>query len=304
VIGRVLFMQGRFNQSLQMLDGAIPLLEREKNRHELLFSYVHRSMSQTCLGHYAAGLSGLNRTLEIARSTHDQNAEVMAHAGLAFAQMVAGEYAEGIASAREAMSIIEKSGDSFFRYPLNGFLAWGTAGLGKSRESLPYWAAVREGAKAFGGRLLLGEWFAAIEAETLIAAVDPATGLSRAQEALQLSQNAESMIGEALAERAIGRALVLLRDNSQEAPSHLTRSVAICEEIGARYELARSLLALGSAYAVCNDCEAAATALRRARTIAHECQLAQEESKAQELLATLGAGRIDRGLPEPGNRVS
>ena len=80
-------------------------------------------------------------------------------------------------------------------------------GWESARESLPYWAAAAEAAKALGGRLLLGEWFAALEAESLIEAVDPATGLRRAQEALALSQETESIIGEALAERAIGRAI-------------------------------------------------------------------------------------------------
>jgi class 3 adenylate cyclase/tetratricopeptide (TPR) repeat protein len=287
VIGRVLFMQGRFSESLKMLDEAIPLLERDKNQHELLFAYVHRSMAQTCLGQYAAGLSGLNRTLEIARASQDQNAEIMGHAGLAFAQVVAGEYREGIASAHEAMAIAKKSGDTFFLYTINGFLAWGTSGLGKARESLPYWAAVAEAAKALGARLLLGEWFAAVEAESLIDAVDPATGLRRAQEALNLSQNTESMIGEALAERAIGRALAAGKEGPREALSHLTRSVQLCEEIGAKFELTRSLLAQGAAHAACDNRTEAATALTKAQTMARECQLDQEESIAQDLLAKL-----------------
>jgi class 3 adenylate cyclase/tetratricopeptide (TPR) repeat protein len=287
VIGRVLFMQGRFSESLQILDEAIPLLERRRSQHELLFAYVHRSMAQTCLGQYAAGLSGLNRTLEIARSSQDQNAEIMAHAGLGFAQIVAGEYAEGIASANEALAIAEKSGDTYFRYAINGFLAWGTFGLGKARESLPYWAAATEAAKALGARLLLGEWFAGVEAESLIDAIDPATGLRRAQEALSLSRNAESMMGEALAERAIGRALAAGKEGSREALPHLTRSVEICNEIGAKFELVRSLLVQGAAYADCGDRTEAATALGKAKTMARECQLEREESIAQDLLAKL-----------------
>lgn len=289
VIGRVLFMQGRFRESLQMLDDAIPLLELEKNRHELLFAYIHRGMAQSCLGHYAAGLSGLNRTLEIARSSRDQNAEVMAHAGLAFAQVLAGEYGEGIASAHEALAIAEKSGDTFFRYALNGFIAWGTSGLGKASESLPYWSAATEAARPLGGRLLLGEWFAALEAEALIEAVDPAAGLRRAQEALDLSQNTESLIGEALAERAIGRALAVGEESQQEALLHLTRSVGICEEIGARFELVRSLLAQGAAYLGCDNRTEAATTLTKAQAMARECQLEREESIAQDLLARLAA---------------
>jgi predicted ATPase/class 3 adenylate cyclase len=288
VIGRVLFMQGRFTEAVEILDEAVPLLERKRNQHELLFAYVHRSMAQTCLGNYAAGLSGLNRTLEIARLSQDHNAEAMAHAGLAFAQVMAGEYKEGIASANEALAIIEKSGDTYFRYAINGFLAWGTFGLGKARESLPYWAALTEAARPLGARLLLVEWFAGIEAESLIDAIDPATGLRRAQEALVLSQNAETMMGEALAERAIGRALAAGPEGSQEALPHLVRSVEICEKIGAKFELVRSLLAQGAAYAACDDRTQAATTLNKAKTMARECQLEREQSIAQDLLGKLG----------------
>ena len=287
VLGRVLLMQGRFRESLQMLNEAIPLLEQEKNQHELLFVYVTRAVAQTCLGHYAAALSGLNRTLEAARASRDQNAEVIAHTGLAFAQVLAGEYREAIASAREALAVAEKSGDTYYRYASNGFIAWGTSRLGKALESLPYWAAATEGAKALGGRLLLGEWFVAAEAESLIDAVDPATGLRRAQEGLELSQNTESMIGEALAERAIGRALAAGKEGPQEALPHLIRSMQICEEIGAKFELARSLLALGAVHLACANRAEAATALTKAKTMAQECELKQEESIAQDLLEKL-----------------
>jgi hypothetical protein len=62
-------------------------------------------------GNYAAGLSGLNRTLEIARSSVIKR-EVIAHTALAFAQILAGEYKRAIASAREALAVAEKSGDT------------------------------------------------------------------------------------------------------------------------------------------------------------------------------------------------
>ena len=291
VIGRVLFMQGRFREALQMLNQAIPLLEVERSRHELLFAFMHRGLAQTCLGHYAAGLSDLNANLEMARSSRDQNAEVMGHAGLAFAQIVAGDYAEAVASAHEALEVVEKSGDTFFRYALNAFIAWATTGLGKARESLTYWAAAKEAAKALGGRLLLGEWFAALEAESLIAAGNPTAGLTRAQEALELSRNSESLIGEALAERAIGRAMAA-SDRQAEALPHIKRSLEICQNIGARFELVRALLAQGEALLACGNPSEAATILTKALAMARECQLEREQSIALALMT-----RINKASP-------
>jgi tetratricopeptide (TPR) repeat protein len=285
-------MQGRFKESLQMLSQAIPLLEREKSQHETLFAYVHRGMAQTWLGHYPAGLSDVNRALEIACSSRDQNAEVMARTGLTIIHVLAGEYADGIASAHESLVVAEKSGDIFFRYALNAFIAWGTFGLGRARESLPYWEAARQAVKAFGGRLLLGEWFAALEAESLIEAVDPATGLRRAQEALALSRETESVIGEALAERAIGRAIAASGENQAEALPHIKKSLEICENIGARFEIVRGLLAKGEALFACDNRAEAVETLKQAQTMARECQLEREESIALALMA-----RINKASP-------
>src|SRR5262249_31933361 len=140
VPGRVLFMQGRFREALQMLNEAVPLLAREKNHHEPLFVYVTRAMAQRCLSHDAAARSGLNHTLRAARSNRAQNAEVVAHTALAFAEVLAGEYREAIATAGEALAVAENSGDTYYRYACNNFIAWGKFGLGRAAESLSCWA--------------------------------------------------------------------------------------------------------------------------------------------------------------------
>ena len=265
-----LLMQGRFKESLQMLNQAIPLLEREKSQHETLFAYVHRGMAQTWLGHYPAGLSDINRTLEIARSSRDQNAEIMARVGLTLIHILAGEYADGIAMRMKPWPSRKKAAIPFFATPLNGFIAWGTFGFGNARESLPYWAASAEAAKVLGGRLLLGELFAAVEAESLIEAVGPEAGLRRAQEALSLSQDTESIIGEALAERAIGRAIAARGHGQEEALPHIERSLEICETVSAQFEVVRGLLAKGEALIACGNSAEATTVLTEARALARE----------------------------------
>jgi len=285
VFGRVLLMQGRFKESLQMLNEAIPLLEREKNQHETIFAYIHRGIAQTWLGHYAAGLSDANRTLEIARSSRDQNAEIMSLVGLTMIQVLAGEFADGIATGLEAQAVAEKSGDIFFRYALNGFLAWGTFGIGNARDSLSYWAASAEAAKILGGRLLLGELFAAVEAESLTEAVNAEAGLRRAQEAVSLSQDTVSIIGQALAQRAIGRAIAARGHRQQEALPHIEKSLAICESVGAQFEFVRGLLAKGEALIASANPVEATTVLTKAQALARECQLEREESIAQTLMA-------------------
>jgi len=131
-----------------------------------------------------------------------------------------------------------------------------------------------------------------LEAESLIEAVDPATGLRRAQEALALSQETESVIGEALAERAIGRAIAASGENQAEALPHIKKSLEICENIGARFEIVRGLLAKGEALLACDNRAEAAKTLTQAQAMARECQLEREESIALALMA-----RIDKASP-------
>jgi class 3 adenylate cyclase/tetratricopeptide (TPR) repeat protein len=288
VIGRVLFMQGQFKKSQQLLDQAIPLLEAANNRHEMLFAYMYRGSARACLGDYSDGLSDLNGALEIARLSQDQNAEAMAHTGLALIHLVAGKYADGMESAQTALAVAEKSGDAMFRYSTNSFVAWGLAALGNFAESLKHWSDAREAAKPLGGRLLLGEWFAAIEAETWLQSGDTAAALKKAEEALTLAKVAGSAIAEALAERALGRTLTAIPDRISEAAAHLAKSSLLLEKIGAKYDLARATLAQAKAQLACSDRNGAIRTLKKAASLAHECNLKAEESAARALLTELG----------------
>jgi len=73
-----------------------------------------------------------------------------------------------------------------------------------------------------------------------------------------------------------------------EAQSHLVRGSEILETIGARYDLARALLAEAEVRLACDDRTGAAVTLEKAATISHECQLEREESIARALLMKLG----------------
>jgi tetratricopeptide (TPR) repeat protein len=202
--------------------------------------------------------------------------------------LVAGKYADGMESAQTALAVAEKSGDAMFRYSTNSFVAWGLAALGNFAESLKHWSDAREAAKPLGGRLLLGEWFAAIEAETWLQSGDTAAALKKAEEALTLAKVAGSAIAEALAERALGRTLNAIPDRVGEASAHLAKSSLLLEKIGAKYDLARATLAQAKAQLACSDRNGATRTLKKAVSLAHECNLKAEESAARALLTELG----------------
>ncbi len=289
VIGRVLYMQGQFEKAQQLLDQAIPLLEKAQNRHEMLFAYIYRGGTRTCLGDYAAGLSDLQGALEIARTSRDQNAEAMALTGLAMIQHIAGKHVEGIASAQLALKVAEKTGDAMFRYSTNSFVAWGMAALGSSAEALKYWAAAHEAARPLGGKLLLGEWLAAIEAESLLEAGNLQGAAQRAEEALCLAKVAGSLIAEALAERALGRVSLATPQSESEAVAHLVKSSTLLEKMGAKYDLVRALLHQAKAQIACADRSGASMTLKKAASLAEECRMGAEAASARVLMGELGA---------------
>jgi class 3 adenylate cyclase/tetratricopeptide (TPR) repeat protein len=289
VIGRALFAQGHFNKAQQILEQAIGLLEAVKNKHELLVVIMYCASARASLGNYEAGLSDLQGVLQLTRKSSDQNAEALAHTGLAFVHLVAGRYAEGIESGRQAILAAEKSGDVMFRYSSNSFIAWGLGGLGNYQEALKHWAAASEAAKPLGGRLLLKEWFAAVELEMSFISGNLEEASPRAQEVLALAQSTGCVIAEGMAERALGRALAAQSPTASEAMTHFTKSVSLLESIGAQFELARALLAIGEVQLAGGDRPGAALSLGRAVVICRTCHIEPEGTRVKEILQELSS---------------
>ena len=286
VIGRALFMQGQFAKSLELLNQTVPLLEAAKNHHEILYSHIFRAGSRAALGDYATGSKEIMRVLKLLQASRDLNAKTMAHTAFALIQLIAGRYAEAIENAKKAFAIAENSGDAMFQYSSNSFIAWGLSGLKDYEGAIKHWTAAHEAAKKLGGRLLLGEWLAAIEAETLLESGDVTSALKKGEEALAIAKTTGSVIAEALAERAIGRVLAAgSPPRLDEADGHLTKSAALMEEIGAKFDLARTFLAQGRVRNERKDKDGASESLKRALALATECGLQNVETMARELLA-------------------
>lgn len=286
VLGKVLFIQGHFLKAQRLLEQVVPLLEAAKNYHELLFAYIYRGGARTALGDFAAGSADIEGALKLARAAHNPNAETMAQTGFALIRLIAGRYAEGIACAHEALAIAEKTGDAMFRYSSNSFIAWGHAGLGDFAKADQHWAAAREAAKPLGGRLLLGEWFAAVESETWLEKGDVEVAIKKGEEALGMAKATGSVIAEGLSELALGRAWTR-RAGWQEADNHLGRSAALLANIGAKFDLTRATLAVAELAAARGEKDKASELLEKTIAAGAECGLERESAAARSLLASL-----------------
>ena len=129
--------------------------------------------------------------------------------------------------------------------------------------------------------------FGAIEAESVLNCGDPVAGLRKAEEALALSRGAGSVIGEALSECVIGQALAASTSGCRDAFIHIAKGRQLLETIGAKYDLARALLAEAQIHLRCDDHAQAIVAAERAAAIAHECKLEREESLARSIARNL-----------------
>jgi predicted ATPase/class 3 adenylate cyclase len=293
VIGRALGAQGQFAKAHDLLERAVPLLEAAENRHELLFACLYRGICRACLGDYADGAAELHRVLKTAQASRNQNVEGLLHSGLALIRLVAGKYHEAMEAARAALAVAERSGDAVYRFSSNAFMAWALTGLGEHQRALEHWSAAHEAARPLGGRLLLGEWLAAIESDTLLKAGDIPSALKKGEEALAIAKAAGSLIAEALSESAIGNALAAGPEPDYEnAETHLARSLSLLESIGAKFDLARVSLALGQVRIGRKNWEGASKLLRQASSLASHCSLQVEEAKARDLLKEIERVRL------------
>jgi class 3 adenylate cyclase/tetratricopeptide (TPR) repeat protein len=285
-IGRMLFMQGDFARSQKLLSDVVPLLEATRNYNELLFAYAYRGAAKTALGDYTAGAVDITTALKMARASRNQNAEALAQTGFALIKLIAGKYTEGIVNAREALVVAEKSGDAMFRYSTNAFIAWGLTGVGDYAKAITHWAASHEAAKPLGGRLLLGDWLAAIESETYLGKGDLDTALEKGEKALQMSKASGSVIAEALSERTLGR-VCAARSSWEEGEEHLAKSASLLQSINARFDLARTSLAQAQVALARQKKDEAMKFLQNTLELTASCGLPREQACAESLLAKM-----------------
>ena len=285
-IGRMLFMQGDFARSQKLLSDVVPLLEATRNYNELLFAYAYRGAAKTALGDYTAGAVDITTALKMARASRNQNAEALAQTGFALIKLIAGKYTEGIVNAREALVVAEKSGDAMFRYSTNAFIAWGLTGVGDYAKAITHWAASHEAAKPLGGRLLLGDWLAAIESETYLGKGDLDTALEKGEKALQMSKASGSVIAEAVSERTLGR-VCAARSSWEEGEEHLAKSASLLQSINARFDLARTSLAQAQVAIARQKKDEAMKFLQNTLELTASCGLPREQACAESLLAKM-----------------
>lgn len=244
VIGRALVSQGHFDRAVPLLTQALEPLERTGNVLEWIHTLSFLGSALAGLGDYAGGLAAVERGLARARDIQSPTALSLCHIHLWGAHMHARDAAAMLAVARTMVESAEGAGDPVALYVGLGFLGWSHLANGSPAEAEASMERCRSVAGQLGTRLVIADWFAALDAEIALAQGRLEDAGDFADGAVALARSIGGVFAETRAERV--RAIVAGRSGQwAKAEAHFAASLAAAESGGERPEIARTHAAWG-----------------------------------------------------------
>ncbi len=229
-MGRALMVQGRFAQARALLAQALDPLERVGNLPEWVLTQAYFGGALAALGEVRAGLQAGGRALERARATRNLTGESASQIILAFGYFHGGDYAAMLGAGHAAVQVAEQSGDRLYLYIGHSFCAWAQTHLGRAREAIASMNRCDEVGRSMGGRLLIGDWIAAIKAEIARSAGLPVQAARLAEQAVAVAREAGGLFAEGLAQHTWALALAALTPpRLDEVEMHLAAGLQALE---------------------------------------------------------------------------
>ncbi|HEU4370934.1 MAG TPA: sigma 54-interacting transcriptional regulator, partial [Methylomirabilota bacterium] len=233
------YWQGRPSAGVEHGRQAVSLLEGTHERFWLGLAHWVVAISHAHMGDFERGLEAMVHAEVIAEETRDPQLLCTVAWSSGMMQTGRGDYDAGIAACRRAVEISPN--------PVNTALARGFLGVchlekGEAEEAIPLLEESAERLAQFEIRQTQG-WYLALlaEAHLLSGRADRAAEL--AAQGLQISRDARYANGVGWAQRALGR-LALLRQSPAEAEARFTDALDTFGSVGARFEEARTHMAL------------------------------------------------------------
>lgn len=243
MIGRVLSLQGRFEQALPLIEAAFPALERAGNWSDWLWNRGYVGFCRGALGQYAAGLAECQWAISTADARHHTTARVVAGLFLAMTHWQGGALPEAVAAADGAVERGLAAGDLMPLHLAYGFRAWALARAGQTEAAETSWQQYAAIVQRLGGRLVYADWFAAARAELLLARGEPAA--DAAAQAVAFAQAVGGVFAEGIARRVWALALAGQGADWPAVEEQLQASAWSLAAGAAQAELARTHLAWG-----------------------------------------------------------
>lgn len=244
MIGRVLSLQGHFEQALPLIEAAFPALEREGNWSDWLWNRGYVGFCRGALGQYASGVAECQWAISTADTRRHTTARVVTGLFLAMTHWQGGALPEAVETADQTIERGLAAGDLMPLHLAYGFRAWALARAGQAEAAEASWDKYAAIVQRLGGRLVYADWFAAARAELLLGRDDPAA-IQAAGQAVALAQAVGGVFAEGIAQRVWAQALARAGADWPAIEARLQASAWVLASGTAQAELARTHLAWG-----------------------------------------------------------
>lgn len=284
-LGTTMTVLGHLNESTGMLTQAAVIFERLANWLEWIQAKSFLGAAVASMGRYREGLQHIEDAFDKAEELNFLSGVSVSHCCFAYAYFFGGELEKSVRSAQSAIEVARQSGDRIYVYVGLGILAWAACRKGDLADAAQYLAQGRAIAAELGGRVIMGDLFAAAAAETALNAGQPDKAIELARQAVGIAQQIKGICAEGIARRVWAQALCAKDPgNWDEAQVLLEHSLKVLQAGQNNNEAARTRLIWGQ---LCADIGRKDAAHDHWREAAHEFEaagLTHEAASAKRLL--------------------
>jgi tetratricopeptide (TPR) repeat protein len=197
----------------------------------------------------------------------------------------AGDPEKAVEKSGAVIKATEPSRGLLYVYIGYGFSAWAHSRMGDHETALEHFAKSKSFGQTMGGRLIMADIFAAVEAEINAASGRYAEAIQMAEPVIAAAQTGGGIFAQGLAERAW--AVALGQSQPTEAETHLAASLQCFETGDNRLEAARTHLAWGKISQIQGNTSAAREHFEKAAAQFENAGVIHEAEQTKGLLAQL-----------------
>lgn len=289
LMGRAYWQLSNFAKSAEMTELSIEQMRKLGNKAEESTAAGFVSALFGYMGEFDKAIAYSDRSIELARQLQNPYAEAASLHYRGIIRDQQGDWQSAIQNYEAAQRIAEEAGDSFRLYIVNFMEGRAHTMLGdpsRGRRAVETSLAL---AQQLGTTFLLGQARTSL-VECLLAEGELSEAQSICSEAIELARRAGDRFTEALARRALGESLYCLGrpEDLVEARSAFLDAEEALRVIGARPELARTLLASARVLAVQKRQADAVAYLKDAASLFHKLGMAWDEARVEHFRSQLG----------------
>ncbi|MCA1554162.1 MAG: hypothetical protein LC737_07275, partial [Chloroflexi bacterium] len=289
VIGQALTAQGQWGKAEALLAQAIPLLEKTASWQNWVRATIYYGLSLAAQGRYAEGMTAGERGLARAVEMNDRTSIGVSYVIRALIYFMGNDMQRVMETALQLRPVAEQAGDRMYVWVTYGYEGWAQSRLGNQEAAVALMKRQHELMQQLGGRIVLGDWFAAADAEIALRCGRVADALALAQQAVAGGQAMGSVFSPGLAHRVWAQALAASEPPQwDEAATHMAESARSLEAGEAFLESARTHVAWGDLCRACNDLAAAREHYEIAAQRFESAGLGAELEQTRQCLSELG----------------